>query len=394
MHGPARYGPCMLDRGELLGRRASVIHLATLEAMAEAPRSTDAIETAALRSDAWLDFAERNQVGPLVAHALIELGEGGARARQSHGASASRLGALMGELDRVAARLAADGIALVALKNAGIARAVAGCAACCPMGDIDVLIDRARFVDAHRLLVNELGYAHASRSVVDPADLEHALVSGGAEYRRRAGEHEVWLELQWRAIAGRWIRADQEPPTAELLDRSVAIAGSDARLLAPVDNLVQVVLHTAKHSFARAPGLRLHTDVDRLATRATPDWTAFRRRCRELTIETASFFSLALAEALLDAPIPTAILDDLAPRPWKIAAVTRWLRRVDLFEPDESKFSRPALLAFQALLYDDARGLAAAAIGAPPDELGWRYLPRNVGRGVRRFVDLATRYQR
>jgi hypothetical protein len=370
-----------------------MFHIATLEAMAETPRSTDAIIEAVGEAAAWLGFAERNQVGPIVAHALIDRGAGGDRAAEVHARSGARLAALMGQLDEVADRLAGDGIALVALKNAGIARGVAACAACCPMGDIDVLIDRDRFVDAHALILG-LGFEHASRSAVDPADLEHALVSGGAEYRRAIGEHEVWLELQWRAIAGRWIRADQEPRTAELLERSVAIDGSAARLLAPVDNLVQVALHTAKHSFVRAPGLRLHTDVDRLATRATPHWGAFVDRCRELAIETASYFSLGLAEALLDTAIPTAVLDQLAPRRWKIAAVTRWLRAVDLFEPDAPKFSRPALLAFQALLYDDARGLAAAAMDTEPDQLGLRQLPRNLRRGLARLVDVATRYQR
>lgn len=371
-----------------------MLHRATLEAMAEAPRATDAIDELADRDGEWLDFAERNRVAPLVAHALIDRGRGGDRARQIHRASAARLGALMGELDRIAARLAPEGISVVALKNAGIARAVARCAACCPMGDIDVLIERDRFVDAHRLLAGELGFEHASRSAVDPADLERALASGGAEYVREAGGHQVWLELQWRAIAGRWIRADQEPPTGELVARSVAIAGSDARLLAPVDNMVQVALHTAKHSFVRAPGLRLHTDVDRLASRAAPDWAELVRRCRALSAQTACFFSLALAEALLDAPIPAAVLDDLAPRPWKIAAVTGWLRRVDPFEPDAAKFSRPALLAFQSLLYDDARGLVASAVNAPPDELGLRHLPRNLRRGWSRLVDLATRFNR
>jgi hypothetical protein len=382
----------MLDRAQLLGRRAGVLHRATLEAMATSPRATDAMDEAAARAADWLSFARRNRVGPLVAHALIDRDAGGESARRIHDHSAARLGALMGELDRIAAALAADGVAMIALKNAGIARAIAACAACCPMGDIDVLIDRDRFVDAHHRIV-ELGFDHASRSVVEPADLEHALISGGAEYRRQVGEHEVWLELQWRAIAGRWIRADQEPPTAELISRSVAIDGTDARLLAPVDNMIQVALHTAKHSYARAPGLRLHTDVDRLAARTPPDWTEFLRRCRELEIETASYFSLALAEALLDSAIPSALLDELAPRRWKIAAVSRWLEWVDLFEPDEAKFSRPGLLAFQALLYDDARGLAAAAMNTDPGELGWRQLPRNLRRGWSRLIDLATRYQ-
>lgn len=382
----------MLDRVQLLGDRGGPLRIATLEAMAQAPRSRDAIAEATSRTSAWLRFAERNQVEPIVAHALLDAGVATDRARAIHDRSARRIAALMEQLDRVAARLSSAGISMVALKNAGIARHLAPCPACCPMGDIDVLIDRDRFVDAHRL-ITELGFEHASRSVVDPADLEHALVSGGAEYRRAAGEHEVWLELQWRAIAGRWIRPDQEPPTGALLERSIPIPGSDARLLAPVDNLIQVCLHTAKHSYVRAPGLRLHTDVDRLVAAVPPDWAELCARCRELAIETPCYFSLALAEALLDTPVPAAVLDQLAPGRWKIEAVSRWLARVDLFEPESRKFSRPGLLAFQALLYDTPRGLLASLMDTDSSELGVRRLPRNLRRMARRLIDLGTRYQ-
>lgn len=381
-----------LDRGQLLGHRGELLRVATLEAMARAPRSTDAMAEATARSSEWLSFADRNQVAPIVAHALLDAGVAVDRARQIHDRSAARIAALMEQLDEVAARLASEAISVVALKNAGIARDLAGCPACCPMGDIDVLISRDRFADAHRL-ITELGFEHASRSVVDPACLEHALESGGAEYRRVAGEHEVWLELQWRAISGRWIRGDQEPPTDALLARSVPIRGSEARLLEPVDNLLQVCLHTAKHTYVRAPGLRLHTDVDQLVAATPPDWAAFRRRCRELAIETPCYFSLALAEALLDTPVPSAVLDELSPRRWKIEAICRWLAHVDLFEPEGPKFSRPAMLVFQALLYDTPRGLAASLMNTPPSELGVRYLPRNLRRMADRVVDLATRYQ-
>jgi len=64
------------------------------------------------------------------------------------------------------------------------------------------------------------------------------------------------------AVAGRWIRPDQEPGAEELLARSISIPGSAARLLAPEDNLLQIALHTAKHSYVRAPGFA-----------STPMWT-------------------------------------------------------------------------------------------------------------------------
>ena len=92
----------------------------------------------------------------------------------------------------------------------------------------------------------------------------------------------LWWELQWRPVSGRWIRPDQEPDSAGLVDRSRPMEGTRARLLSPVDNLLQVALHLAKHSYVRAPGLRLHTDVDRVVRRQPIDWEAFAAELRSM----------------------------------------------------------------------------------------------------------------
>jgi hypothetical protein len=371
-------------------------HAATLAAMSAGDQAAPA--EAVERAEAWLDFAERNQVGPLVAHALRGALPSGhpaaARAAKVHARSADRMRILLGELDRIADRLAGDGIAVVALKNAGIARGIYPCAACCPMGDIDVLIDRDRFVDAHRLMLDG-GYQLASRSSIEPADLEHGLASGGTEYLLESGGHEVWVELQWRPVAGRWIRRDQEPAAADLLARSVEIPGTQARLLAPEDNMVQVALHTAKHSYVRPPGLRLHTDVDRLARLAAPDWDRVAAMVEALQTTTAVYVSLAMARALLGAPVPEAILDRLAPAGWKTRVLLAAIRRAGVFEPGEAKLSRPEMMLFHALLYDDARGLLASALDTEPASvMRLGALPGNLRRGARRLTDLVRRYER
>jgi hypothetical protein len=340
----------------------------------------------------WLSFGVRNRVGPIVAHALLEaLPTHPTQAEWAalHDASATRMQILLGQLDAVAARLATEGIRLVALKNAGIARGIFPCAACCPMGDLDVLVDRSRFVEAHELLCDS-GFVLASRATVEPADLAHGLISGGTEYRKQVDTEEVWLELQWRPVAGRWIRPEQEPSGTDFVARSVPIAGSAARLLSPEDNMLQVALHTAKHSYVRAPGLRLHTDVDRLATFATPDWARLEGAIGALHVRTATFFSFALARALLESPIPEAWLDRLRPPEWKAQAIGHWLRHLNVFEPDERKFSRPQMLVFHALLYDHLKGLASSAFDMASGRGPLAFRP---ARAVRRIADLLFRYQ-
>lgn len=345
--------------------------------------------------DDWLTFAERNLVAPLVAHTMIEAnitGPVSVRARALHQQSESRMDILMDQLDVTAQRLDRAGISLVALKNAGIARGIYPCRACCPMGDIDVLVPREQFFDAHKLVL-ESGFVIATRGTVEGTDIDAAYRSGGAEYVKRAGDTDVWLELQWRPVAGRWIRPEQEPDGSTLVQRSVSIPGTAARLLSPEDNMVQVALHTAKHSFVRAPGLRLHTDVDRLASLAPPDWNKVLSLVSNLDIRTACYFSLALARTLLSSPVPESVLSPLAPAPWKQQLIYRWLNHVDLFNPEDVKFSRPSMMIFHALLYDDARLLAASSLDTPVEELTLRHLPRNVITGIQRISDIVVRYQ-
>ncbi len=111
------------------------------------------------RVSGLLRLAERNRVAPVVAHYLKEhnaaLPSGDWTAH--HDASVARMRAVLGEVDSIAARCASSG--------------------------------------------------------------KRGLESGGTEYVKRLSDEAVWIELQWRPIAGRWIRKDQEPDgAAELVN--------------------------------------------------------------------------------------------------------------------------------------------------------------------------------
>ena len=143
----------------------------------------------------------------------------------------------------------------------------------------------------------------------------------------------------------------------------------------------------------RAPGLRLHTDVDRIARSTTVDWDELIARSRELDVTHAVYFSLELSATLLDAPVPAYVREALAPPAWKINVMSRWLNHVDLFEPDERKFTRPAMMAFAALLYDDAAGLLASVFDTDRSRLGPAHLGTKLRAGARRLRDVMSRYQ-
>jgi len=311
-------------------------------------------------------LARINQIASHFAHAL----RNGVRSfspdeQKFHEEVYNRLSSYMIELDQMASELAAKAIQVVALKNAGIARGIYPCLGCCPMGDIDVLVRKIDFRAAHEVLMNE-GYHFEFRSKLEKATLEHAEKSGGAEYWKILSNGEkLWLELQWRPIAGRWIRPDQEPSADELIERSIPIPGTEVRLLSPEDNLLQVSLHTAKHTYVRAPGFRLHTDVDRIVRRQKIDWELFLFRVKSLQVQTAVYFSLAIPHSIFATPIPEYVLKELQPSPWKKSVISRWIQRAGLFNPDEEKFSKAGYIVFNSLLYDDFRGFLKGLLPEP-----------------------------
>ncbi len=310
-----------------------------------------------LGDDALFALCERNGITSIAAAALTRsLEDKPARWRHSHTGVKRRVSSYMEQLDLVAGIFAENDIPLIALKNSGIARGIYPFYGECPMGDIDVLVARTDFRKAHSLLI-DLGFEFKFRSPLESEDLDKAEQGGGAEYRISSGEENSWFELQWRPVAGRWIRPDQEPDAGELLGRSVAIEGTQARMLSPEDNLLQVALHTAKHSFVRSPGFRLHTDVDRIVRETEIDWHVFLDRVATLEVKTAVYFSLALAHDLLGTPVPQEALTGLRPGQLKVALVTRWLEKVGLFEPESKKWSRIGYVLFVVLLYDDISGL-------------------------------------
>lgn len=306
------------------------------------------------------EIAKENLVESIVAHTLIEiLGRDNVPAHwvKAHEENFNRISAYLAELDYVADRLAEKSIPLIILKNGGIARGIYPCPGCCPMGDLDVLVEKKYFQIAHQILLNH-GYNFEFRSPLEEADTKAAEKSGGAEYwKMLSNGDKLWFELQWRAVAGRWIRPEQEPSTKDLMRRSISVSGTTVRILSPEDNLLQVSLHTAKHSYVRAPGMRLHTDVDRIVRYQLIDWDVFLKYVLDLQVKTAVYFSLVIPKVLFGTPIPDEVLAQLKPPVWKVKLISGWLKKAGLFNPDEKKFGKLKYILFNILLYDDFSGL-------------------------------------
>ena len=350
----------------------------------------------AMGEDAAWAFADQNEIAPHLAHALHgeSVHSAGDRWSKAHQQTQSRIQSYLNELDRVSAELDRDSIQVIALKNAGITRGLYDCPGCSPMGDLDILVRPADFRRAHRFLLDD-GYEFEFRSELEENDLAAAEKSGGAEYWKILSNGEkLWLELQWRPVAGRWIQPDQEPAADDLFARSKPMDGTQVRLMAPEDNLLQVALHTAKHSYVRAPGFRLHTDVDRIVSRETVDWDRFLRTACDLQVKGAIYYSLIIPRKVFGTEIPDQVLNSLRPSNGRDRRMWAAIQKAGLFNPDERKFSKIGYILFSIMMYDDLKGLSRGVF-PPADWMSEKYGCKNraaLSYGyARRIFDLLTR---
>ena len=288
--------------------------------------------------------------------------------QESHAVIEKRLGVYMSHLDRVSIALAEVDIKLVALKNSGIARGIYQDLGSSVMGDVDLLICGKDLERAHEIFLSEgfslLGNQDAGREALGEImddkvsadtnlDTEHDSFIGGREYALYLDGHDpLWFELQTRSIGGKWIPEHSEPSADDLIDDSVSIEGTAVRLLCPEDNLLQVCLHTTKHSYVRVPGFRLHTDVDRIVRFTDVNWEEFLRKVKALHVKTAVYYALLFPSVLLRTPIPEGVLMELRPGSLKNMILTRSIYRADLFHPRKKKWSKLGYLFFLVLLYD------------------------------------------
>lgn len=245
-----------------------------------------------------------------------------------------------------------NGIPMAVLKNGGIMIGMVHDAVKCPMEDVDSLVRKSDFYKAHEILVAN-GFQFKFRSAFEFEKLDEAFRDGSTEYFIEMPDGEkIWFELAWRAVAGRWICPTLEPDTDGFIARSFMPAGTKVHVLSPEDNLLQVCIHTAKHSYVRAPGLRLHMDVDRIVAHNKIDWKLFLEKVRATHVCTSTYLSLYIPSVLFDTEIPRWVLDEL--KTSKTEKLLKLLGKAGLPHPKARKFSKLQFLRFQTALYDNA----------------------------------------
>jgi len=203
----------------------------------------------------------------------------------------------------------ADGrLDLLVLKGAALAETVYPRPSLRRFGDLDVLVrgdDAARA----RILLEGLGY------IVDPMQWEELIRSRDcqANFFHHTERGAVVVELHTNLINNDLFFGQIHVDDQGLWERaqSVRLAGSDARMLGPEDQILHLCLHLAGHYLAAPQSLR---DIAQVCSVSPMDWPLFVRLAQKAGAATACFAGLFAAARLLGTPVPPTVLDALAPR--------------------------------------------------------------------------------
>ena len=203
---------------------------------------------------------------------------------------------------------------------------------------------------------------------------EAELADGGVEVTKSIpNEKDLWLEFQWRWISGRLIQKSMEPSPDLLFSIKIPSKYKNIYVLPSEMGLLGVCLHTAKHTFIRSPGLRLHTDVDRIVSQNKINWSKFLELVSIYEVKTISYLSLYLSRFLLKTEIPEFVFVQLANgKKFKLKFLLSWIQKKEFFDNNRKHFNNLEYIIFNILLFDSFKQIIKGLVEVSCDNQGNR----------------------
>jgi hypothetical protein len=224
-----------------------------------------------------------------------------------------RLGAIL-------ALFAQHDIDVVLLKGAGLAYTVYASPTDRPMGDIDLLVRDERADEAWQLALTA-GWARRSDVAQERSYEDHQHLPPLED----ADGLQLGLELHTALFT------QQAPfvlPPSQIWDgaRRVRVGSQLALVPSEEDQLLHAALHFAWSHEMTFGAWRTLRDVERLAASDTLQWDTFVDKARLAHGATCCYWTLRLARDLVSAPVPSGVLDALAPRlpEWTCRTLTEY----------------------------------------------------------------------
>lgn len=253
-----------------------------------------------------LSEAAENSVGPLLEMNLRAVAPEAApaavmeRLKITCRANTVRCLFLAAELHKILELFRAAGIVAIPYKGPVLAEQVYGNLTLRDFDDLDIILPQRDLVKAHEVMLG-LGYQARFPWILSKVS-RTALVPGEYNYRdeKRRAVVELHTELTLRHF-----------PVVPDIDRfaqrlvKVMVAGREVLTFAPEDLLSALCVHGSKDFWERISWI---ADVAELIQRhADRDWDAAFRTAESLRVERMVHLGLALADDLLQAPLPAEI---------------------------------------------------------------------------------------
>jgi len=199
-------------------------------------------------------------------------------------------------------------LGLIVLKGAALAETVYPSPVQRPFGDLDVLVRAEDAVRAFGLLT-ELGYVCDADAW---AELEQGR-SCEANFFRHVAPGTVVVELHTDLLNNPLLRRQVRVDIDGLWTRSrpATLAGQDARVLGPEDQLAHLCLHLAGHYFDAPKSVQ---DIAQVCRVQSVDWPLFGAICRDAHAKTIGYCGLFAAISQYGTEVPAFVLHALAPR--------------------------------------------------------------------------------
>ena len=254
--------------------------------------------------DGLVALAERHRVAPLLYHRLKSAAADAVPARtlerlerRFHFNLAGNL-TLARELTAIVASFRASGIDILPWKGVAAAAGIYGSLALRSAGDLDLLIHRRDLRKAKELL--------EARGFIASEDDE----STRLELHLYRKADRILVDLRWR-ITPSYFGGSLDLDYLRESIQPLPLIGGEVPSLAAEELLLTLCVHGSKHEWER---LMWVCDVAELV-RAHPglDWTRVARHASRLGVSRATLCGLLVARAILDAPVPDAVLASFGP---------------------------------------------------------------------------------
>jgi hypothetical protein len=271
--------------------------------------------------DRFVTTSVRHGVAPLAHRGLtVALGESGdgpgasarAQLKSLAARSTARNARLLAALSTVLVALEAHAIRPVALKDLGLAIEVFPEIGLRPLGDLDLLIERAQYDDVARILA-ALGFDSLSAP-----GASFTLTHGWGHHFRRAADN-VWLDIQWNVLQREWDepaagRRSFDPAVLREGAHAVTLPGADGATLlvgSPEATLFHLCAHLEGHEYGE---LVLFCDIAESLRRQADefDWDRLLAIAERFEAKATVYHVLELTRRLLGAPVAPATLAALA----------------------------------------------------------------------------------